>query len=363
MLQDLIKDIGPLAARAPLLAVAVSCTTLTSDWSGPNELASEAGIAASKASVVPFVWGVNGHPGKQTAYASSGEGLRRQLRYVKRLGATHYRVDLYPDSVGRVDPMFDGVVETAARLGVTILPALVAHPKADADTTSNYLRGRAVGLRFGMRYRGRFSHIEAGNELQIGTLRFAMDYSVRPPRKGYWEGFSLDNYIDSMLVKTTAFLRGMTDGIHQGSPGTKVIINGAWRHFGFFEALRRDRVDFDVYGYHWYSEMGDFRKEVLPHLPADKDIWITEANRRNSHSSPDDPAEQAQWIKRFARQAVTIPRVKAFFVYELYEQPAFTDDPPESKYGIIECSDIACSGPRKLKPAFHAYKVAIETSR
>jgi hypothetical protein len=326
-------------------------------------MADEAGLAASEARLRSFIWGVNGHPGKQTAYASSGKGLEQQLRYIRQLGATHYRVDLYPDSLGRVDPMFHGIVEVAAENGVTILPALVAHPNRNADTTINYLRGHAMGLGFARRYRERFSHIEAGNELQIHTLRYVIDSSVTPPQVGYWEGFYLDNYIDSMLVKTTAFLRGMTDGIHQGSPGTKVIINGAWRHFGYFEALKRDRVDFDIYGYHWYSEMGDFRKEVLPHLPNDKDIWITEANRRNSHSSPDDPAEQARWISWFARQAAGIPRVKAFFVYELYEQPAFRDDIPESKYGVIHCSDLECIGSRKLKPAFSAYQAAIKSAR
>jgi hypothetical protein len=364
--QQHIAYIRQSRAWAPLLIVAASCTAATNEVAAPNELDLEPARSSTQDEVrhdpKPFIWGVNGHPGIQMAYAPSGEGLRRQLRYVRRLGATHYRVDIYPDSLGREPFYFDGVAKEAARLGVTILPVLIAHPKAHADTLSNYLLGRAIGLRFAMRHRGQFTHVEAGNELELPTLRFTIDTSQSPPKVNHWEGFSLDNYVDSLLRKTTAFLRGMTDGIHQGSPGTKVIINGAWRHFGYFEALKRDGVDFDVYGYHWYSEMGDFSQLVLPHLPADKDIWITEGNRRNSHVSRDHPAEQAEWVGQFSRQLVRIPRVKAFFVYELYNQPAYGDD-PESKYGLIDCSDKGCRGPRTIKPAFHAYRAAIAKAK
>jgi hypothetical protein len=108
--------------------------------------------------------------------------------------------------------------------------------------------------------------------------------------------------------------------------------------------------------------MGDFPSLALPHIPADKDIWITEGNRRNSHISRDAPAEQADWIGMFSRQLLAIRRVKAFFVYELYTQPAYGED-PEAKYGLIECTDEACKGPRRLKPGFHAYRRAIERAK
>ena len=310
-----------------------------------------------------FIWGIQGHPGKQVAYAASGAGLTEQLDYLQRLGVTHYRIDLYPDSLGRVDPAFRGMVAAAESRNISILPVLVAHPDTAASVPANYRRGHAIGSAFASRHRDQFSHIEAGNELEVGTLRFTVDSSVHPARISYFEGADLDNYVDHLLTRTTAFLRGMTDGIHSGSPGTRVIINAGWRHYGFFEALRRDGVNFDVYGYHWYSEMGDFAAEVLPHLPGNREIWVTEANRRNTSDSYSNPAEQAAWIGRVSRRLAAIPRVRALFIYELYDQPAVGATDPESHYGLVACSDETCSGPRRLKPGFHAYRDVIRELR
>jgi hypothetical protein len=319
--------------------------------------------AGSPPRTTAFIWGVQGHPGKQAAYASSGPGLARQFDYLDSLRATHYRIDVYPDLDGRVDPSFDGIVQTAATRGIELLPVLVAHPDWNASESANYRRGYAMGYNFAARFRGRFSHVEAGNELDNQVLRFSVDSSVSPPKSDYPGGSALDHYVDTLLTRTTSFLRGMTDGVHRAAPGTGVIIDANWRHYGFFEALHRDSVAFDVYGYHWYSEMGDFAAEVLRHLPdPDREIWITEASRRNTGRAYNDPAEQAEWIGEFARQVSAIPRVKALFVYELYEERAFGDTEGESYYGIVGCSDPTCTGPRTLKPGFHAYRDAIRGS-
>jgi hypothetical protein len=307
-----------------------------------------------------FIWGVQGHPGQQAAYAPTGPGLARQFDYLQRLGTTHYRIDLEPDDAGTVDPAFAGILDLAASRGIEILPLLVAEPNQDGSISSNYRRGYAVAFNFAARYGGRLSHVEVGNELDNRVLKFTVDSTVSPVRIAYEEGSSLTQYVDTLLRKTTSFLRGMTDGIHQAAPETLVIINAGWRHYAFFEALARDSVRFDVYGYHWYSDMGDFAAEVLPHLPdMDKEVWITEANRKNSSRSYDAPAAQAEWIGRFARELWGIARVKALFIYELYEELAFGRTEAESYYGIVGCSDESCSGPAFLKPAFHAYQDAI----
>jgi hypothetical protein len=265
-----------------------------------------------------FIWGVQGHPGNQAAYAASGEGLVSQLDYLDSLGASHYRVDVDPDSAGTVHPEFGGIVDAAAARGIEILPVLVAHPDWAAPESLNYSRGYAIGFNFASRYRGRFTHVEAGNELDNQVLKFTIDSTVDPARRNYQEGSSLDQYVDTLLSKTTWFLRGMTEGIHRGSPGTKVIIDAGWRHYAYFDALHRGGVPFDVYGYHWYSEMGNFAVEVLAHLPdPSKEVWLTEANRRNTEDSLNDPAAQAEWIAWFARELLAIPRVKALFIYEL----------------------------------------------
>ncbi len=311
-----------------------------------------------------FVWGVQGHPGKQAAYAASGEGLSRQFDYLDGLQASYYRIDLYPDTAGNVDPAFGGILDGANARGIRILPLLVAAPEPNASDSANYHRGYAMAFNFAARYRGRFSHVEAGNELDNRALKFTVDSTASPHRVLHPDGSSIAHYVDSLLPKTTAFLRGMTEGIHEGAPGTGVIINVGFRHYAFLEALHRDSVPFDVYGYHWYSDMGDFASDVLPHLPDQgKDIWITEANWKNTSESRYDPVEQGRWIAQFAREVSAIPRVKALFIYELLEERAFGLREPEAWYGIVGCSDEACSGRRTLKPGFYAYREAILESR
>jgi hypothetical protein len=310
-----------------------------------------------------FVWGIQGHPGKQAAYGGAGEDLLRQFAYLDSLQVSHYRMDLYPDSTGRVDPVLDGVLDLADSRGIAILPVLVARPDQAASQADNYRRGFAIGSGFAAAYPGRFSHVEAGNELENLVVRSTVD--VRDSSVvHYLEGSALDHYRDTALTKTTAFLRGMTEGIHQAAPGTRVIINASYRHYGFFEALDRDSVPFDVYGYHWYSEMGDFGPDVLPHLPdTTREVWITEANRRNTAASYDDPAGQAQWIADYVREVSALPRVRALFVYELYEERGFGETEPEAYYGLVRCDDPGCAESRALKPAFYAYRDAIRRER
>jgi hypothetical protein len=35
----------------------------------------------------------------------------------------------------------------------------------------------------------------------------------------------------------------------------------------------------------------------------------------------------------------------------------------EAYYGIVRCSDPGCTGPKELKPGFHAYRAAIRQER
>ena len=361
-----VSRFGRIAAlpAMPLLALAAACGSgrALGDPSPVGLTLLRAGAEPAR-DRSPFVWGIQGHPGKQAAYGGAGEELLRQFDYLDSLQVSHYRMDLYPDSAGRVDPVLDGALDLADSRGIAILPVLVARPDQAGSQADNYRRGFAIGYGFAAVYPGRFSHVEAGNELENLALRYTPD-ARDPSVLHYLEGSALDHYRDTALARTTAFLRGMTEGIHQAAPGTRVIVNASYRHYAFFEALDRDGVPFDVYGYHWYSEMGDFVSDVLPHLPdTTREVWITEANRRNTAASYDDPAGQAEWIARYAREVSALPRVRALFVYELYEERGFGETEPEAYYGLVRCEDAGCGGSRVLKPGFYAYRDAIRRER
>lgn len=320
-----------------------------------------------------FVWGVNGHPTQQSTY-SSEPSLQAQLDYLDQLGATHYRIDLTVDTFGVVDSFhsgrsvsFDRVLSAATARNLQLLPVLTRRPDYRATPTANYRGGYLMGLRFAMEYGAHLQHIEAGNETEDGALRYNVgaDSLTGAPDTSYWAGTEVSHYDPERLKVVISFLDGLTRGIRDGAPHIQIIIDVAGRHYGFFEALQQAGVDFDVYGLHWYSDMHDdaggfvavldaLERLPRPYLP----VWVTEVNRRDGSRAERPGDDQVTWISRFARAATADPRVKAFFIYELLDQPAFA-----SSYGLVTCpaeaADPFCLSGRQTKPAFEAYRRVI----
>ena len=330
-----------------------------------------AGLAAAGLAVAPirqtfrpdgFAFGINGHPLMQAAYSYEPPAAEEQFDLLDSLRTPWYRVDVIPDSAGVVDQRFVELARAAGRRGINLLPVLTVGPRAGASAPAAYAEGLAIGGGFALRYADRFSHIEAGNEMDKWPLASGSG----------GDGSSLSQYDPDSLAVVTAFLRGMTRGIRQAAPRVRIIINAAgWRHWAFFDALARDTVDYDIVGYHWYSDMGgidqpiDGGKSALDHLyDLHKDIWMTEVGYRPT--VPDDSVGQGRWIADCVSDFYRFRRVKALFVYELYEQRDFLVNPdsrddPEALYGLVGCPDdpSGCAGAKRPKPAFHAYRRAI----
>lgn len=312
-----------------------------------------------------FIFGINGHPLTQAAYWFDDQTIEEQFDYLDSLRIHWYRVDMMPDANGMLTPRIWELMQTAAHRGIDVLPVITNRPHSGQTPARAYEEAFRIGKGFALRYGRLFSHVEAGNELE--------GWPLWSGSRGSADGSDLAHYNVDTLAVVTAWLRGLTRGIRAGAPNLRIIIDsGGWHHWAFFEALRRDTVDYDIAGYHWYSEMGDINapvaggKSALDHLyDLGKDIWITEIGRRAT--IPDDPRDQSSWIYKYARDFYAFSRVKAFFVYELYEQHAYlADDDPsndiEALYGLIACpaDPVNCKGQRATKPAFNAYRYAIE---
>jgi len=322
-----------------------------------------------------MVWGVNGHPLTGWPYMKP-EALEDQFSYLDSLQAAYYRVDIYVDTLNNDvrpgDVSFAELLDIADRHHVKILPVLNERPDMTdrpgmQGVEVNYRAGYRIGNVFATRYGSRVTRVEAGNELDYESLLDRVD------------GSDLSKYDSARLAWTTAFLRGMTQGIRDGASAVKIIIDaGGWYHYAFFSALQRDSVDYDIIGVHWYSGAGNIDtpindgKSVLDHLGAfGKDIWITEANRMHGSSgeTPSDsqssseasPHGQSSWIAKYIRDYNELEQIKGFFVYELYDD-ANLDDVGEAHYGLIECTTqpANCIGLKTPKPAFDAYRYGVE---
>ena len=318
----------------------------------------------------PFPWGVSGHPHVQEGYRDVP--VTTQLDLVAELGMGWYRCD-WPQSLLEQRPeALDELVSEAARRGLHILPVMFPTTSCRADAPPEEVRAAAFAFAraLAQRYRGRLTHYELDNELDV----FAMvRKGETTPGGTLWEwgdpdGDSRDHYEETRYQRVRAELTGLHEGIRAGDPEALTIVNSAgWLHTGFFVRLvREDRVPCDLLGWHWYSEMGDMRRvrgelDLIERLNGfGKPLWITEINRRGG-SMGGAEAQQAAYLAGLAQAVRTYSGVEACFAYELLDEPYFGPDNPESHYGLVEL----LRGPEgrwttgRKKPAFGALRAAI----
>ncbi len=309
---------------------------------------------AASAQDTPFILGVNGHPFQQEAYWQVP--LEAQLALVKEAGLQWYRTDWGWADFERSDQL----VAAAEVAGVKLLPILFPDVSA-ANGEVREVRRLAFehGKAIAERYRGRISHYELSNELECQVMSKA-------PGGGDRDGAARSDYDFHRYIVACELLRGLAEGVHEGDPGAKRIINCAgWLHFGFIDRLVDDGVPFDIVAWHWYSDMGDITTpkesysgtwDVIAKLKSyGKEIWLTECNRRNGDMDGAGQ-EQADYLADQVRKVRATGVVKAFFVYELLDEPYFEGG--EAHYGLVEVQkqgDKWAIGARK--PAFEVVRL------
>ena len=279
-----------------------------------------------------FIWGINGHPLSQIAYINSD--LDTQFALIKKLGLTYYRIDIPTDKNGNISnsASFVKIMNSAKAHQIKILPVFYLvgfDPTTDASTAFN--NGKNLGSSISKKYGNYFDYYELGNE---------EEFKIMKPNS---DGDQLSNYDIAKGKILAAFLNGMINGIKIHHPSAKTIIDFAgWLHFGYLTLLRNENVNYDIVGLHWYSEMGKLTDINSKHiniinLLADKfgkPIWITEINKQNINSEERNDT-QAYWLQEYINESRQSTHIKAFFVYELFDEPAFGKQ-PEANYGIIK---------------------------
>lgn len=315
-----------------------------------------------------FIWGINGHTTNVPAYYADGS-LQLQIQLLKELQVTHYRTSVTLGEDGDVDywkseiPRWKETIEQCEKAGIKLLP-LIIFKSADYElsTETVYKKAKKEGAGFARRYKNSVAAYAMGNE---------MDLKVDIDGK---DGSEIAHYNLEKLSKVIAFLKGLGAGIREEDPAAKLIVNGAGRHrFGYFEYIKQQQVDYDIIGFHWYSEMGKVATPFLSerdgldilkymHTQFQKPIWITEINQHwgvDKHSE----AHQAFWIDTFIDNLKARDYIKAFFVYELLDQPHLDDgegyeNERQAYFGIIDW--VQPYETYRYRPAAIVYKYKIE---
>ena len=266
-----------------------------------------------------FTYGVCGHPLTQEAYANN---LGLQLQLIKNLKCSFYRVDLPVDAVGSVvnADKFATLLQQSRRNGIQILPVLVFSNEARTYSSPDeaYKKGLLYGTNFAKRYKTYFTYYEIGNE---------EDNNLILPQV---HGTTVAQF-DTVKAKTLmSYFRGVCAGIKKEDVSAKLIINHGWVHWGFLDLLVQYNVNYDIIGSHWYSDMGNLDSapnnfgNILSKLNKKykKPIWITEFNIRNGAPMTLTKTNDA-WLARNLRTIRRSQLVRAVFIYELLDEPAF----------------------------------------
>ncbi|AMR30507.1 hypothetical protein A0256_03260 [Mucilaginibacter sp. PAMC 26640] len=280
-----------------------------------------------------FTLGINGHPLGDAAYLSVSAA--DQINLIKKMGMGIYRINVMSTSDGtvtvpeRLQPLLDAAVAA----DITLLPMLYTSTLDFDDTEAiAYTKGNNVGGNFAAKYASVFKYYDMGNDLDIGIINDGKDGRVA------------EDYDQKKLLITASYLKGMNDGIHANDPDAQTMMSSSWVHWGFIKFCENYGVNFNILAYHWYSDMEveiqnsnnlnitDITLTLNDLFPG-KPIWITEVNLRPGNMSVFE-ADQNSFLTSFIAKCKANPTVKAFLIYELFDEPYKTGG--EEYYGITK---------------------------
>ncbi|WP_157634629.1 glycosyl hydrolase [Spirosoma panaciterrae] len=283
-----------------------------------------------------FKYGVCGHPLTQEAYSNN---IDLQLKILKSINSKFYRIDLPVDPAGHVvnAERLNEIIQKSTKASIKLVPVLVFNKTVYETNSSDaaYKNGLEYGKNFSRTYKRYFDYYEVGNE---------EDNNLILPQR---HGTNVADFDTTKAVYVMAYFKGVCDGIKQEDKSARLIINHTWIHWGFLELLKQYKVNYDIVGCHWYSDMADLQNaggsfgNVTNHLYQRfaKRIWITEFNIRNGSTYSLKSTDNA-WFLRNLRFIRRNKYVDALFIYELFDEPAFANkqsthyNPGEAVYGL-----------------------------
>lgn len=304
----------------------------------------------------PFVWGINGHPLTQAAYANNWDD---QFNRLKDLQLNSYRFDvlLNADGIAKKDALFNKLLNRLKTSGIKPLPVISLSGLKGLDSTAIYQTSYRQGINFGQRYGSYLSVMEVNNEVDNKIMY-----------KGDRPGTRASDYDPEKTTRILTGMRGFIDGVKYAVSSVKFTLSVSYTHFYYLELLQRYQVNYDIIGCHWYSSMGDitnFRPpfgNILTMLTQKfkKPIWITEFNYSKGTTYATF-AKQNDYITTAIPKILAQKIIGGIFIYELYDQPLIRKQYPfEACYGLLQ-KDY--NGNTIEKGAYQGYKQVVQKYR
>lgn len=314
-----------------------------------------------------FIWGINGHPVTTLDYTN--RDLATELGIIDEHQFDMYRVDVRTDSLGEVvwyPKRFEELLSMTKEKKLKLLPIIIIDQfikEYNLSPEEAYALGKKQTQGFVRKYGKYFDRYELGNEQERKIIYPNVN------------GIVTTDYDHKKFAIVASYLKGMVDAIKHEDPSAKTLISVSWLHWGFYDLLQQAGVHFDIISYHWYSNMGSLFKSTHENVNIietlisryGKPIWITEINKKDG-SLYGTEEEQAFWVDYFIQELNNQSNIKAFFVYELYDEPNLKDKEwageIEANYGIVKWkSQSPKANSFEYKPVSNLLKFRIEESK
>jgi len=320
------------------------------DGSASSPSQSTSGSADKTTDNGEFMWGVDVNPSSIGNY--NLETWNQQLYYVTLLKTKWIRLAFDNDPANKFT-IFDEMIEAANAKGIDVFLG-IGSTKPILDIKDTYKDGNTVGKEIATHYKGKIKYYQLMSE-QGSTALKGPSYN----------GENESDYDKAKYEKVRQWMKGASDAIRKADSNAKLVITDQWTHTAYLDMLARDKVDYDIIGWDWYSGMGPMGERKLADgtLLVDKlksfnkPIILAEVNFTPDVKTGTGQQAQSDFIKGIAEWAYNSGYIKGFFVFKLVDYKP-TKDNPNDCCALIKFKSINKFG--DMRQAFDTYAEIIK---
>lgn len=271
--------------------------------------------------------GISGHTLNAVAYNANsstnpGVSYDTQIRMLKDMGLTIYRMDVFTNSSGKSvnHAKFIEILTKCRASGITVLPMIYDRCRYNGSPEDAYKEAFLQMSGFAKLYGQYLTYFELGNEMELfDKLHTSGD------------GRSENNYDMERVVRAEQYIRGMEDGLKSILPRALSMVNTGFLSIFWMDRMFTAAPTIDICAWHVYSEMPPLYKSkygisnIHEYLfdRYKRPIWYTETNARSKKhlTSGQNEERSYKWRRSFTAECMADPNVKAVVYHELLDNP------------------------------------------
>ena len=260
-----------------------------------------------------FRWGINVNltPTDEQNITSANQvlDLAKDLGAdIIRVGGPVYDVNYFP--------FLGQAIDSAREKGLEV-ELIIGHDNKIIDGPDPELAGYKLGKQIAQQFKGKIEYYQLGNELAT--------YALKPS----WGGDYADNYIDDKMEKSLAWLKGISEAIHEVDPDAQRVATGHSVMYYFWQEAINRNIGFEVIGWDWHGDIlpiVSINKFEVDKKPYDlvgklssmgKKLWIQESGANGALVGYDNAA---QYLANYAQEIYLTPQFDGFFGFTLTDE-------------------------------------------